>query len=219
MKNIFGIIRYNLFIILVSAVIFSVSCRISEPKINYGFIQLMQYQGESGPREFLTFFILPEDDDGIDNLDELFLYHDREQFRWHLKSDEWLRYTYDGDDWIGTRSFAVPEGSFPQGVYRAVLFNKGGESTQRNFTYDGVIRYPFPEVRISDGQYNVNSLWPVNRFVCYDGSGNHVQTVILDSLSGSISQLRLQSSVITVALWAEDEDNFCGAFTDVVPVN
>ncbi|MCL2720189.1 MAG: hypothetical protein FWD47_02485 [Treponema sp.] len=195
-----------------------VSCKMSEPKITYGFLQLVQYQGDAGLQEYFSFFILPEDDDGIENLDELFLYHDREQLRWNIKSDEWLRYVYDGKEWIGTRSLALPQGSLPQGVYRAVLVNKGGESSQRNFTFDGVVRYPFPELRISGGSYTVISQWPVNRFVCYDSSGNYIYTITLDSLTGNVSQLRLPSNTLTVALWAEDEDNYCSAFTDVVPL-
>ncbi|MCL2810227.1 MAG: hypothetical protein FWD24_09245 [Treponema sp.] len=209
----------SLFVFLTLIFSILISCTRTEPKISFGFIKLVQYQGDSGPLEYFSFFILPEDDDGIENLEELFLFHDREQLRWHIKKDDWVRYTIDGKDWIGSRSIAVQNGSLPQGVFRAVLFNKSGENTQRNFTYDGYIRYPFPDVRISDGSYTVNSQWPVNRFVCYDGSGNYVQTVKLDSLTGSISQLRLSPTVITLALWAEDENNFSSAFTDVVPIN
>jgi hypothetical protein len=180
---------------------------------------LVIYQGIDGPQEHFSFFIMPEDEDGIDNLDELFLYHDREQLRWNIKSDEWQRYTQDGKDWIGTRSFTMREGNLPRGLYRAVLVSKGGESTERTFTYDGNVRFSFPEITISGGMYNVNSPWPSNRLVCYDNAGNYISTVDLSSRSGSVSDLRLPSSVKTVALWTEDADNLCSAFTNVVPVN
>jgi hypothetical protein len=196
-----------------------ISCTKGEPTISYGFLKLVLYQGDDEVLEYFSFFILPDDEDGIENLDEIYLYHDREQLRWRIKSDEWLRYTQDGNDWIGTRSIAMPEGSLPRGVYRAVLVNKGGESTQRNFTYDGNVRYPFPEIEIRGGVYTVHSQWPVNRLVCYDVSGNYSTTVTLSSLTGNVSELRLPPSVRTVALWAEDEANFCSAFTDVVRIN
>jgi hypothetical protein len=99
------------------------------------------------------------------------------------------------------------------------LVNKGGESSERNFTYDGNVRFPFPEIEISGGIYNVNSQWPVNRFVCYDSAGNYMSTVTLTSLSGDVLQLRLPTNTRTIALWAEDESNFCSAFTKVVPFN
>jgi len=214
-----GFINKTAKFFLIFLIVFAFSCTNSEPVISFGFIQLVLYQGEPSPREYFSFFILAEDEDGYENLDELFIFHDREQLRWHLKSDEWLHYTFDEKNWIGTKSMTVPSGILPNGVYRVVLFNKGGESTQRSFTYDGNVNFPFPAVEISGGVYTVSSQWPVNRFICYDSSGNYVRTILLDSLTGEMSQLRLPSSVRTVALWAEDEDNFCSAFTNVVPVN
>jgi len=218
MKN---FVKKVLFIAFCAAftAVFSVSCTRSAPEIKYGYIQLILYQGKDAPQEYFSFFILPEDEDGIENLSELYLYHDREQLRWHIKSDEWQRFTQDGKDWIGTRSFTVREGELPRGLFRAVLVNKGGESVERSFTYDGVVRYPFPEIEISDGMYNVNSQWPVNRLVCYDNTGNYLATVNLSSRAGAVSDLKLPSAARTVALWAEDEANFCSAFTNVVPIH
>jgi hypothetical protein len=217
--NIF--VKKILFIILcaVFTAVLSVSCTRSAPEIQYGYIQLVLYQGKDAPQEYFSFFILPEDEDGIENLSELYLYHDREQLRWHIKSDEWQRFTQDGKDWIGTRSFTVREGELPRGLFRAVLVNKGGESVERSFTYDGVVRYPFPEIEISDGMYNVNSQWPVNRLVCYDNTGNYLATVNLSLRVGSVSELKLPSAARTAALWAEDEANFCSAFTNVVSLH
>jgi hypothetical protein len=197
----------------------SISCTKSAPEIIYGFIQLVIYQDMDGPQEYFSFFIMPDDEDGIDNLDIIYLYHDREQLRWEIKNDEWQRYTLEERDWIGTRSFTVREGSLPRGQFRAVLVNKGGESSERNFTYDGNVRFSFPEIEISGGIYTVNSKWPVNRLVCYDSAGNYIDTIILTSLTGNTSQLRLPSNARTAALWAEDESNFCSAFTNVVSLN
>jgi len=209
----------TLIIFFALIIIMSISCTKSEPVISYGFLQIVLYQEETQPREYLSFFILAEDDDGFENLDELYLYHDREQLRWRIKSDEWIHYNHEGKDWIGTRSVATVAGTIPRGVYRALLVNKGGESAQRNFTYDGAARYPFPEITVSEGEYTINSQWPVNRFIIYDSSGNYINTVFIESLSGSFSQLSLPSQARTAALWAEDEENHYSAYTNVVPVN
>ncbi len=217
---------------LLAVFMFSVSCSRTKPEITYGFIELVLYQGETEPRfielvlyqgeteprEQYSFFILPQDDDGMENLDELYLYNDREQLRWLLKSDEWVTYTEDDKTWIGTRSIAVQEGKLPRGVFRAELVNKGGERGERNFTFDAAARFDFPELEIEGGMYTINSDWPVNRLVCYDRSGNYSSTITLPSLSGSVSSLNLPSSVYTAALWAEDEAYFTSAFTNVVPV-
>ena len=197
----------------------SVSCTNTKPEITYGFLQLVLYQGDSGPVEHFSFFIIPEDDDGIDNLDELYLYHDREQLRWQIKSSEWVSYIQDGSTWIGTRSISNRGGTLPRGMYRAVLVNKGGERAERNFTYDGSVRFPFPALEINEGNYTARSEWPANSLICYDRSGSYVSTVPLPSLSGEVSQLGLPSNVISVALWSEDEANLCSALTNVVSVN
>jgi hypothetical protein len=165
-----------------------------------------------------SFFIIPEDDDGLENLDELYLYHDREQLRWVIKSKEWVSLKYDGKNWIGTRSIAIHDGmSLPRGMYRAVLVNKGGEKGERTFTFDGEVRYPFPELVIDEGRYTIKSQWPSNRLICYDNAGNYSTTVELQSLSGAVADLRLPSAVRTAALWAEDSANFCSALTNVAP--
>jgi len=213
-------IKNTLFLLFCVAftVVLAVSCTRSAPQIIYGYIQLVIYQSMDGPQEYYSFFIMPEDEDGIDNLDELYLYNDKEQLCWNIKNDEWQRYTQEEKEWIGTRSFTVREGALPRGLFRAVLVSKSGERTERTFTYDGNVRYQFPEIEISNGMYNINSQWPVNRFVCYDNTGAYVATVNLSSKTGSVSDLRLPSNARTAALWAEDEANFCSAFTNAVSI-
>lgn len=189
------------------------------PEIAYGFMELVCYQGEAKPEQRFSFFIIPEDEDGIENLEELYLYNDREQLRWHIKSDDWVSYTSDETTWVGTRSIALQDNEdLPRGQYRAVLINKGGEKSERNFTFDGEIRFPFPSLDITDGWYTVNSAWPFNRFVCYDNEGNYISTVELNSLSGAVMDLGFSSNVRTVALWAEDPDRFCSAYTNIASV-
>ena len=208
-----------LIFIFIMVVIFSVSCSRTKPEIPFGFIKLILYQSDSGPKEHYSFFIIADDEDGIENLEELFLFHDREQLRWHIKSDEWISHTQGEQTWIGTRSITVPQGSLPRGIFRAVLVNKGGERGERTFTYDGNVRFPFPELDISGGVYTVKSEWPVNRLIGYDRAGNYSTTIELETLTGPVSLLNLPSAVRTVALWAEDTAFFCSAFTNVVPVN
>ena len=193
------------------------SCNRTEPRISYGFMELAYYQAEAGPLERFSFFIIANDEDGIENLDELYLYHDREQFRWLLRSDDWVSLTQDGRTWIGSRGIAAAgDGSLPRGQYRAVLINKGGEKSERLFAFDAPekARFPFPTLAINEGQYRVNSAYPENRLVCYDAEGNYVATVNLSSLSGALSDLQFPSNARIAALWAEDPQYFTSAFTD-----
>jgi hypothetical protein len=204
--------------LLIFAIFLAVSCSKSEPKIAFGFIELVYYQDANKPQERFSFFIIPEDEEGVENLADLYLYNDREQLRWHIKSEDWVSYTLDGKTWIGTRSIAIGEDeTLPRGRYRAVLVNKGGEKAERNFSFDAPEepRFPFPVLEISNGEYAVTSQYPSNRLVCYDEQGNYVHTEILSSLSGQLSELDIPSNTRTAALWAEDAQYFTSAFTYV----
>jgi hypothetical protein len=197
------------------------SCSRTEPKISYGFMELVYYQNEEKPEERFSFFIIPDDEDGIENLEELYLYHDREQLRWHIKNEDWISYEQEGQTWIGSRSIAMDEDeSLPRGQYRAVLINKGGERSERNFSFDAPEepRFPFPAVSISEGRYTVNSSYPENRLVCYDQQGNLVSVAALPSLTGTVHELEIPSAARSAALWAEDSIYFTSALTDVTPI-
>jgi len=195
------------------------SCSRTEPKILYGFIESVYFQGKNRPEERFSFFILPEDDDGIENLSELYLYHDKEGLRWLIKSADWVQYEEDGKTWIGSRSIAMFEDNpLPRGQYRAVLVNKGGEQTERYFTFDGPEEapHPFPFFSISNGIYRVDSEYPVNSLICYDQQGNNVQVLRLSQIQGNIRDLRITNSARSAALWAEDPEFRSSALTEAV---
>ena len=207
-------------VLLFCAVLFlaAVSCSRTEPRISFGFIELVYYQDEKKPVERFSFFIIPEDDDGIENLEDLYLYHDREQLRWHIKSDDWVSYTHEGKTWIGSRSISIAEDeNLPRGQFRAVLVTKGGEKSERNFTFDAPVdpRYPFPILEISGGRYMMDSAYPVNRLICYDEEGNYIFSVNLSSSYGLINDLGIPSQARTAALWAEDAQYSTSAVTYV----
>jgi len=206
-------------VLLFCAVLFAViSCSRTEPKISFGFIELVYYQDKEKPLERFSFFIIPEDEEGIENLEDLYLYHDRDQLRWHIKSNDWVSYTHEGKTWIGSRSISIGEDeNLPRGQFRAVLVNKGGEKSERNFTFDAPVdpRFPFPTLQISGGRYTVESAYPSNRLLCYDEQGNHIFSVKLASLNGSVNDLGIPSQARTAALWAEDTQYFTSAITYV----
>jgi hypothetical protein len=204
------------------AVIFCLmlSCSRSEPQIAFGFIELVYYQDKDKPQERFSFFIIPEDEDGLENLADLYLYHDREQLRWHIPSEDWITYTHEEKTWIGTRGIAIGGESLPRGQFRAVLVNKGGEKSERNFSFDAPEepRFPFPTLEVKEGRYTIDSKYPANRLVCYDEQGNYIFSAKLTAASGPLSDLALPSNALSAALWAEDAQYFTSAITDAVSV-
>jgi hypothetical protein len=194
------------------------SCSRGEPDILFGFMELVYYPGEQRPEERYTFFILPEDDDGIENLAELQLHHDRAGLRWTISSDDWVNHEDgEGKTWIGSRSIAMPENeTLPRGRYRAVLINKGGERAERSFSFDAPEdpRYPFPFLFIGEGMYRIDSAYPVHRLICYDQQGNIVETLLLSGLEGSLQDL--PDNGRSAALWAEDPEYRVSALTEAL---
>jgi hypothetical protein len=197
------------------------SCSRSEPRIAYGSIRLVYYQGEEGPEERFSFFVLPEDDDGIEDLESLSLYHDRDGLFWHLTGEEWAALDIDGETWVGSHNIAmIDRESLPRGQFRAVLTDKGGERSERVLGFDAPrdSRYPFPYIFVEKGVYRIDSVYPEHFRICYDGEGNYLFTRPLEFLEGAVAELHLGRVVKAVALWAEDKEYFTSALTDMVPL-
>ncbi|MDR1059111.1 MAG: hypothetical protein LBL43_06145 [Treponema sp.] len=197
------------------------SCNRTEPRIAYGFIELVYFQGEGRAEERYSFFILPEDDDGLENLDELYLYHDREGLRWLIGQEDWVQYEEEGKTWIGSRAIAMTDDEdLPRGQYRAVLINKGGEKSERHFTFDGPEdpRHPFPYLTVTGGRYLIESQYPQGYLLCYDGEGNLLQTITGPPAEGSLADLKLSDAARSMALWARDDGLRCSSLTEAVPL-
>jgi hypothetical protein len=214
--------KFMFFLLITASVLFlCLACSRSAPRIPYGVIQLVYYQGQGAPEERFSFFALAEDDDGIENLEYLYLYHDREGLRWQFSFEDWVSFDDNGKTWIGSRAIAMPDNeSLPRGQYRVVLINKGGERTERTLAFDAPAepRYLFPLFNVSEGNYTIESSYPSHSFICYDGEGNVTRTMNVQNLSGTIASLGLSSSVRALALWAEDAEYQTSALTDLIPI-
>ncbi|MFP3089251.1 hypothetical protein LQZ21_02870 [Treponema sp. TIM-1] len=202
-------------------VLLFLSCSRAEPTISYGFIRLVYYQSSGRPQERFSFFVLPADDDGIEDINELYLYFDREGLFWTLSAEDWISYESEGQTWIGSRSITMVDGeNLPRGQYRAVIMDKGGEKSERIFSFDAPEepRFAFPVLTVVDGQYRIESLYPVNRFICYDEAGELLTIIDAPAKEGAVSVLNLPSNARTVALWAEDAEYLTSALTELVPI-
>ena len=183
------------------------SCSRAEPRIVYGFMEKTYFWDPGGTIKRYSFFILCEDDDGIDNLSELHLFHDMAGLRWLFTPQDWEVFTEGGRTWIGSRHIAMYEGEhLPRGIFRAVLINLGGESTERNFAFDVPVVSPhrFPSFEMVDGLFRLDSAYPVNRLLGFDSMGYFVQTIPIGAAAGYVRDLDIPGNVMAVSLWAED---------------
>ena len=208
------------FLVIFAAVCFF-SCSQSSPEIRYGSLELVSYENGGNPVERFTFFILPHDDDGIEDLEDLWLYHDWEGLSWHLTGKSWIKETINNETWIGSRAIAMEDGSnLPRGQFRAVLSDKGGNRTERLLSFDALPEQnrPFPVLIIIGDEYRIDSRYPQQNLLVYDNSGNYLSTIVPPELQGKISSLGLPSQAESLALWARDTARSVSAFTDIVPL-
>jgi hypothetical protein len=154
---------------------------------------------------------------GIENLSDLYLYHDLEGLRWTLTEDDWVTLSQNNTTWIGSRSIAMADDApLPRGLYRAVLVNKGGGQVSRSVSFDPPLqpRFPFPSFSVADGTYTASSQYPNNYLIGYNAQGDYTQTVQLTSLRGALADVRFNDATTSAALWAEDPLYATSALTD-----
>ena len=204
---------------LFMAILSCFSCSQAAPEIRYGSLEMVIYENGGKPAERFTFFILPYDDDGIEDLADLYLYHDWDGLSWHLSSKDWIKETVGSDTWIGSRALAMEDGSsLPRGQFKAVLVDKGGNRTERLFSFDAPPERtePFPFLSVTGDLYRIDSSYPQQNLLVYDNEGNYLSTVIPSSMEGNISALGLPSQAESLALWSRDPARSVSAFTDIV---
>ncbi|MDR2193110.1 MAG: hypothetical protein LBP19_01355 [Treponema sp.] len=193
------------------------ACTRTEPEIPYAIMRLAYMQESDVIKERASFFCIASDEEGIENLADLYMYHDREGLCWHISERDWVSVQQDDTTWLGSRSIAmIDDEPLPRGVYRVVLVNKAGEEAMHSVTFDPPVspRFPFPSLILEDGAYTVDSKYPANYFIGYDEQGTYVQTVPITALQGALADMQFNAKVKSIALWTEDALYATSALTD-----
>jgi hypothetical protein len=206
-------------VLFLFALLFSQGCSRAAPQIVFYSMNLVYYQNGAGYDSMFSFFVLPEDPDGLDDIIELRLTHEYEGLLWVLTPSDWVTYVDGEKTWVGSYSLATRDGeSLPSGQFKARLTDSGGEKTERTIGFDvpAEHRYPFPKLTVASGEYHIICEYPELSFICYNAEGAYVRTIPVTARDGPISNLGLSNSISTVALWARDGERNTSALTDVV---
>ncbi len=164
-------IKYALFIIL----IFIFGCSGSTPEIGQLIWQVNFKKGAVGEKvtPSLSFFILISDEDGIADINSVYLINDDAELFWMLDKESWNIKVLGGNNWIGTNSVRMNDGTaIPPGTYRIIAIDKAGERDTREFNISGEMlvfsrERSFPELSINSevsviSEYSDNTLWIYN---------------------------------------------------------
>ena len=127
----------------------------------------------------LSLFVKPNDPDGFEDIEDLYLIHDDQELFWRLVPESWGQSGTDADIWIGSNSLKMPDGaSFPAGEYRILLRDVGGDSAEQTIRLRLVsskeARRYLPEVTVGDGQIRVSGEAGTYQLWVYDASGRYV---------------------------------------------
>ena len=200
------------------------SCSTSPPKIAETFWQLNLVRNpESGAtHESLSLFLHVTDENGLSDLDSIYLLSDSDELYWRLDSSNWQHSEKNGELWVGSNSIEMPNRSaLPRGKYRVLLSNLAGERVDDSIYVSADHLNPgktgFPTLKIGGGRVELGGGPPDSTLWIYNGVG---QLVGQRSLTGSypVSSLlpsneRGGTSAPTLYAYAYDKSCGCGLIT------
>ena len=164
--------------------------------------------------EELALHVVPEDKDGLDDLQYLHLISDKAELYWSLSSDTWSQAKSQNDQWIGSARLAMPRNErFPRGEYRVLLYDLSGDSAEQRFDLDTEVldprEIPFPQAAVVGGRITLTGALGWYAVLVYTGSNTYVKSfaaqaegVSLDTIRRSDSVLRGGFSYYVYAYWS-----------------
>lgn len=175
-------LKKSKFLIVLPLIIFFLSCSGEAPVVNELWWQLNiennLQNGETG--ESLSFFIHGEDGDGQEDLESLYLINDDKQFYWTMESDDWSIKKEQNVTWIGRNGILAPgDGHFPEGNYRVLLIDRGGERAEKTFYLRNTIpdkkEWKKPEVLFDRTTLTVKTDNPLFQIWFYNEEGQFLE--------------------------------------------
>ncbi len=138
------------------------ACTGEPPEILRVFWQLnlIEDREQNVTYQSLSLFVKPSDPDGFEDIEEVYLINDEQELLWRLDGETWVQSGSGEELWIGSNSLRMPEGSsFPGGVYRVLLRDVGGDSSEQELRIESTPvsnnRRFLPAVTVRNGQIEI----------------------------------------------------------------
>ncbi len=123
--------------------------------------------------ESLSVFASLKDEDGLDNISEIWVVNDDSALAWKLTDADWIKAIEGADTWIGASALASPElAGLARGSYRMIAIDAAGQRTEKEFRISG--SFPgnkAPTLSFSGGRLAISSSWPETLALAFDGAG------------------------------------------------
>ena len=83
----------------------------------------------------LNFFVQVEDDDGDNDITEIYLIRDDLHWSWKIDASNWVLHQQDGELWIGANGLTLGRGgALPEGEYRLLVIDRSGQRDEQSVT-------------------------------------------------------------------------------------
>jgi len=176
--------------------------------------------GEGGSGyESLTLFANVRDPDGIDDLEALWVLDDSSERYWSLGPSSWVKKNSGDDVWIGSSNLCLPDRSpLSRRPWRVVVSDLSGNRGSLDFRIEEETREmpALPRLALSEGAYTLESFWPENYLVAYDGAGAVLRSVTLQAKAGRLERAlgtADSARAVTVAAYGCDPGAHRGAWS------
>jgi hypothetical protein len=190
--------------IALSSALALASCGSKPPEVAAVEWRLESRPAEKGSSfESLSAFGSIKDEDGIDNIVELWIVNDAEALAWKLTNAEWTKASEGGDNWIGGSALAMPElGSLPRGEYKLIAIDAAGQRAELAFAVAG--SFPSrsaPTLSYAKDRLAIRSDWPETLILAFDATGALLASVAAPQGSATPAEAFGQS-IAPRAEWA-----------------
>jgi hypothetical protein len=172
------------------AVLAASGCGSKLPEISAVEWRLEMRPIQPGPAyESLSVFAMIKDEDGLDDIDELWVVNDDSALAWKLTNADWIKTTAGGDVWMGGSSLATPElAGMPRGAYKLIAIDAAGQRAEKEFRVTG--SFPdkkAPSISYSGGKLTIGSGWIETLALAFDGTGALLASPGAPALPSSLS--------------------------------
>lgn len=206
------------------------SCSPSRPRILQTFSQLNYTWDKSwdAPSETLTLFVHPENTDGLEQIDSLYIVHDEGEVYWTLAPETWTRLDRPGETWIGGNLLRIPGVSLlPRGNYRVLLTTRSGEKERTTFTIDSEPLTSFagtwPQLSVVRGEAFVSQAPPSYALWAYGTEGRLLTQIVMDLPRFPLEVIQanpaVSGSATRIWIYWMDEKLGVGVQTGPFPLN
>jgi len=214
--------------LVIGFVLFLSACSGSVPKIGQLVWQLNFIQKAENTSYYmeLSVFTMVDDEDGVSDIDKIYIINDESELFWILDSNSWKMKIISSGNWIGSNSIRMNDYSnLPTGTYRVLVIDKAGERDSRIFYISSEMENSisddlFPKLVIDDS-IQLQSGLPDNTLWVYDDLMEILKKYKIENgkINKSIINNDTSNKARWISIYSYDSELGTGLIKGPYPIN